>query len=137
MLARVDEGRTMNSIKCLDYTILFCRDLPRAVAFYQDVMRFQIEAERENWVNFRLGGSILALARRVRTDAEQSSEGSDGESVQLAFRVPPSRLDTCHRELIELGVTIVSPPRELPHWGHRMFLFRDPEGHLLEIYAEI
>ena len=128
----------MDSIRNLDYTILFCRDLPRATAFYRDVMRFQIEVERENWVNFRLGTSILALATRsANSGAEQDSQPDVSASVQLAFRVPPPSVDDCYHELVQAQVPIVSPPKELPHWGHRMFLFRDPEGNLLEIYAEI
>ena len=34
------------------------------------------------------------------------------------------------------GVKIVSPPSDLP-WGHRTLYFRDPDGNMLEIYAEI
>jgi catechol 2,3-dioxygenase-like lactoylglutathione lyase family enzyme len=38
--------------------------------------------------------------------------------------------------LEERGVAIVSPPTDQP-FGHRTLFFRDPDGNVLEIYAEI
>lgn len=38
--------------------------------------------------------------------------------------------------LTERGVTIISGPTDQP-WGHRTLFFRDPDGNVLEIYAEI
>jgi catechol 2,3-dioxygenase-like lactoylglutathione lyase family enzyme len=128
----------MESIRNVDYTILICADLPRTMAFYRDVMQFPVEIENASWVNFHLGSSILALrTRSVDGGFEDGSCESGSASVQLAFRVPASKLDDCYRELLRQQVTIVRTPTELPDWGHRMFLFRDPEGNLLEIFAEI
>ena len=128
----------MDAIKSVDYTILICDDLPRSVAFYRDVMKFPIEVERENWVNFRVGSTILALrTRSIDGGFEDGDKIAGSASVQIAFRVPPSDLDECFRVLEEKHVPIVRAPVELPHWGQRMFLFRDPEGNLLEIYAEL
>ena len=128
----------MDAIKSLDYTILICDDLPRSVAFYRDVMRFPIEVEQEIWVNFRVGSAILALrTRSVDGGFEDGAKIAGSASVQVAFRVPPSKLDECYRELEEKHVPIVRAPVELPNWGQRMFLFRDPVGNLLEIYAEL
>jgi glyoxylase I family protein len=36
-----------------------------------------------------------------------------------------------------LRVSILSPPKDLPNWRHRTLFFRDPEGNIIEIYAEI
>ena len=57
--------------------------------------------------------------------------------MQLAFRVPPPAIDDWHAELMAHGVTITSPPRDLPAWRHRTLFFRDPEGNVIELYAEI
>ena len=57
-------------------------------------------------------------------------------SVQLAFRVSPGDVDRCDAELRDAGIEPVSPPRNQP-WGHRTLFFRDPDGNVLEIYAEI
>jgi catechol 2,3-dioxygenase-like lactoylglutathione lyase family enzyme len=34
------------------------------------------------------------------------------------------------------GVSLLSPPTDQP-FGHRTLFFRDPDGNLLEVYAEI
>ena len=129
----------MDSIRNVDYTILICNDLPRTTTFYRDVMRFPIVTQRENWVDFRVGSSILSLRTRIAQGGfEDGPHLDDGSaSVQIAFRVPPSKIDDCYRELLRQSVPIVRAPVELSTWGHQMFLFRDPEGNLLEIYAEI
>jgi catechol 2,3-dioxygenase-like lactoylglutathione lyase family enzyme len=57
--------------------------------------------------------------------------------IQLAFRVSPPAVERCHQELIASGAEILSPPEDLPSWRHRTLFFRDPEGNIIEIYAEI
>jgi catechol 2,3-dioxygenase-like lactoylglutathione lyase family enzyme len=56
--------------------------------------------------------------------------------VQLAFRVAPAQVDRCAEELAAAGVTIESPPTDQP-WGHRTLFFRDPDGNVLEIFADV
>jgi hypothetical protein len=46
-------------------------------------------------------------------------------------------IDACYEALQTSGVTILSPPRDIPSWRHRALFFRDPEGNVLEIYAEV
>jgi catechol 2,3-dioxygenase-like lactoylglutathione lyase family enzyme len=50
--------------------------------------------------------------------------------------VSPTALDACHAELVAKGVAILRKPTDLPAWRHRTLFFRDPEGNLIEIYAE-
>jgi catechol 2,3-dioxygenase-like lactoylglutathione lyase family enzyme len=57
-------------------------------------------------------------------------------SLQLAFRVAPGEVATCANTLEERGVSIVSGPTDRA-FGHRTLFFRDPDGNVLEIYAEI
>ena len=57
-------------------------------------------------------------------------------SLQLAFRVAPSDVDRCAAELIAAGVEIELPPTDQP-WGHRTLFFRDTDGNVIEIYADI
>ena len=40
-------------------------------------------------------------------------------------------------ELIAQGVEMMGPPRDIPSWGHRAIFFRDTEGNVIEIYAEV
>jgi len=57
-------------------------------------------------------------------------------SLQFAFRVAPQEVDACAATLEARGVAIVSPPTDQA-FGHRTLFFRDPDGNVLEIYAEI
>ena len=45
-------------------------------------------------------------------------------------------MDACHAELVAKGVPILREPTDLPDWRHRTLFFRDPEGNIIEIYAE-
>lgn len=126
------------SIRNLDYVVLLCEDLARARLFYLDVMKFRIERETPRWVSFYVGSGLLCLRPRTLEGVFQDGPGAPGSaSVQLAFRVPPSELDECQAELIAKGVEMMGPPRDIPAWRHRALFFRDPEGNVIEIYAEL
>jgi glyoxylase I family protein len=106
-------------------------------AFYRDVMKFPIEVDRENWVSFRVGATLLTLRRRgMWTVCDDGPSIAGSAAIQLAFRVPPPAVDACHTELIAAGVSIIRGPTDLPDWRHRTLFFRDPEDNIIEIYAE-
>jgi catechol 2,3-dioxygenase-like lactoylglutathione lyase family enzyme len=128
--------KALDTIRQLDYTILFARDLPRMRRFYENVMRFPIHvALGPQWIAYRVGSNILTLTERglMFTDP---APATGALSVQLAFRVAPADVDRCAAELAAAGVTIERPPADQP-WGHRTVFFRDPDGNVLEIFAEI
>ena len=57
-------------------------------------------------------------------------------SLQLAFRVTRQEVDACAAALRARGVEIGKEPADQP-WGHRSLFFRDPDGNVLESYADI
>ena len=125
------------AIKQIDYVILLCRDIQAMREFYLDIMRFPLEEDTDTWMKFRVGSGFLTLRPRGHWRGWHDGDIPPGSaSVQLAFCVAYDEVDTCHRELVELDVDIVEPPRD-QHFGHRTLFFRDPEGNVLEIYAEI
>lgn len=128
---------SLPAIHNLDYTILLCRNMAETRAFYRDVMGFPVELDLENWVSFRVGASLLTLRPRGQGPAGDDGPSPAGSAaVQLAFRVPPPAVDTCHAELLAKGVKILKEPTDLPAWRHRTLFFCDPEDNVLEIYAE-
>lgn len=128
---------SLGGITNLDYTVIPCSRLGETRAFYTDIMGFTVEEDRENWVSFRLGATLLALRPRGTwsvCDDGPLPRGTAG--VQLAFRVPLDAVDACHETLVARGVPILRPPTDLPHWRHRTLFFRDPEDTIIEIYAK-
>jgi catechol 2,3-dioxygenase-like lactoylglutathione lyase family enzyme len=123
-------------IRSLDYTVIFARQMAEMREFYGSTMGFPLHRELSpRWVEFRIGFNILALTEHGgRFDDPAPPVGA--LSLQLAFRVAPQEVDLCAATLAERGVAIVSPPTDQP-FGHRTLFFRDPDGNVLEIYAEI
>jgi len=129
----------LGSIRNLDYVVLLCEDLERARRFYLDVMQFRVERETPRWVSFHVGSGLLCLRPRSLEGVFQDGPGvpSGSASVQLAFRVAPPEIDEIQAELAAAGVDLLGSPRDIPAWGHRALFFRDPEGNVIEIYAEV
>jgi catechol 2,3-dioxygenase-like lactoylglutathione lyase family enzyme len=129
---------SLGDIRNLDYTILLCSHMRETKEFYLDVMGFALAHDSERWVSFQVGSTLLTLRPRGPGLAWEDGPIAPGSSaVQLAFRVPPHMVDACHEVLQAKGVPILSPPRALASWQHRALFFRDPEGNVIEIYAEI
>jgi lactoylglutathione lyase len=123
-------------IRALDYTIIFVRDMAAMRRFYGDIMQFPLERELSTgWIEYRAGSNILALANRSRTAGDPPIPTGTA-ALQLAFRVPPSTVDACAAAFDAARVTIVEPPKDQT-WGHRTLFVRDPDGNLVEIYADI
>ena len=125
----------LTSLQQLNYVIVLCDDLDRMKAIYRMLFAFPIDSESETGLAFRAGSVLLALRKRTR---DYDGQGVRGElpGVQIAFLVSPAEVDLCYGQLLEMGVEIVDPPTDQPR-GHRTVYFTDPEGNLLEIYAEI
>jgi lactoylglutathione lyase len=133
---RPQSGNALRAIRNLDYTIVFARDLPAMRRFYSDTMGFELVRELgPSWIEYRVGAAILALTQRgLRFNDPSPAPGA--LSLQLAFRVGVAEVDQCAAALKAAGVVIVSEPTDQP-WGHRTVFFRDPDGNVLEIYADL
>ena len=124
------------AIRSIDYTVIFVRDMAAMRRFYEDVLCFPLTRELSpGWIEYQIGSNTLALARPSRTAADAPTPAGSA-SLQLAFKVSPPEVDACAGELLRHGITLVSPPTN-QSFGHRTLFFRDPDGNLLEVYAEI
>jgi len=125
----------LKAIRHLDYVILLCDDIPRMKQFYHEIMGFPIYRDWESWVEMRVGSVLLTLRLRNRPyDGPSFQPNSAG--IQLAFRVTPAEVDSCYTELQAQGVEIIEPPTS-KEYGHKTLFFKDPEGNVHEIYADI
>ena len=116
--------------------LLVVADLPRAVAWYRDVLGAEIVNEYggtsavirfvDSWLLLVAGGEPTADKPTV-TLAPPADP--DRASAELIVAVPDCR--AAHAELVARGATFLADPVEYP-WEIRAF-FRDPDGHLIEI----
>jgi len=126
----------LNEIRQIDYTVIFARDMVAMRRFYETVMEFPLLRRlSDRWIEYRIGATTLAVTTHgARFNDPPPAEGA--LSLQLAFRVAPQTVAECAAALEAKGVTLIAPVTDHP-FGHRTIFFRDPDGNVLEIYAEI
>ena len=126
----------LRAIRAIDYTVIFVRDMAAMRRFYEDILGLSLLRElSQGWIEYRVGDNTLALAT-PRLTARDAPTPNGSASLQLAFKVSVPEVDQCAEELVRHGVTLLSPPTDQV-FGHRTLFFRDPDGNLLEIFAEI
>jgi catechol 2,3-dioxygenase-like lactoylglutathione lyase family enzyme len=129
-------GSAFRAIRTIDYTVIFVRDMAAMRRFYEDILGFSLLRELSpNWIEYQVGGNTLALARPGRTAADAPMPNGTA-ALQLAFKVSASEVDQCADELVRRSIALLSPPTDQA-FGHRTLFFRDPDGNLLEVFAEI
>jgi len=119
-------------------TILAVADVGRSLAFYRDMLGFEVEATYEDppYATLARAGARLSLA-------EQGHAAEDRPGVSMIAPADPSRLAAilvlevsdclgAHRELAGAGVRFLAEPYSPPWGGHRCFAV-DPDGNLVEL----
>lgn len=126
----------LHAIRHLDYVVLFARNMSAMRDFYGNVLGFELQRElTPQWIEYRIGASLLALTEHgLMFNDDKTPAGA--LSAMLAFRVAPSQVDECAAELRRQGYALVGEPID-QQWGHRTMFVRDPDGNVVEIYAEI
>lgn len=120
-------------------TILYVDDLPRAVAFYRDVLGFApMRGDPARFQAFDSGaGRVLLLFKRGGTLVPTMVSGGvipphDGAGPHhIGFAIAADAYEPWRARLTARGLTIESEAK----WerGGRSLYFRDPDGHLLEL----
>jgi catechol 2,3-dioxygenase-like lactoylglutathione lyase family enzyme len=128
--------QALSHIRQIDYTVIFARDMAAMRHFYETVMEFPLlRSLSDRWFEYRVGSTTLALT--VHGGRFNDPPPAPGAlSLQLAFRVPPQAVADCAAALAAKGVEPISPLTDHA-FGHRTIFFRDPDGNVIEIFAEI
>jgi lactoylglutathione lyase len=104
------------------------KDLPRAEAFYRDVLGLEvgIRDERRNWLFLRAGGD--------RGMVVLQEDKGEWPLQHFAFTVAEADVDRAATMLRERGVEVDGP--HFHQWMPATSLyFKDPDGHELELCA--
>ena len=106
------------------------RDLPRAEAFYREVLELEVglRDERRNWLFLRAGGQAGMIVL-------QEDKG-DWPTQHFAFTVDEADIERAAAELRERDVTVNGSV--FHEWmPAKSIYFADPDGHALELCAPV
>lgn len=124
-------GTTNVGITNIGQISIIAHDLPRATAFYRDVLGLPLLFTAGNMAFFDCGGVRLMLG-------PASAPELDHPSSILYFRVPD--IQAAHRLLVEMGVKIEAPPRLIaPMKTYDLWMvgFHDSEGNVMQLMSEV
>ena len=110
---------------------IIAHDLPRATAFYRDVLGLPLLFTAGGMAFFDCGGVRLMLG-------PASAPELDHPSSILYFRVPD--VHAAHRHLVAVGVKIEAPPRliaRIETYDLWMVGFRDSEDNIMQLMSEV
>jgi catechol-2,3-dioxygenase len=115
----------------LDHVVLRCRDQPRMIRFYSEVLGLAEERRIEaiGLVQLRAGRSLVDLV-------PGEPAGYEGANVDhVCLLLAPVAMDDVVRHLAERGVeTIGEPMVRYGATGYGLSLYlRDPEGNVVEL----
>lgn len=104
------------------------RDVPRSSAFYRDVLGFRELHSSDAIAELVIGETKLVLLRA-------SFDVVAPKDLHFGFRETRDGVDEWGRKAREAGVTIESGPARA-EWGGYVLYLRDPDGYLIEIWAD-
>jgi predicted enzyme related to lactoylglutathione lyase len=123
-------GRAGVGVRRLGQVSVNARDVPRAKAFYQDVLELRHLFDASGMSFFDCGGVRLMLSRPEAPEF--------GHTSVLYLEVADIALS--HRVLIERGVVFEGAPHRIADLGDRelwMAFFRDSEANMLALMSEV
>ena len=114
---------------------LFVSDVPKSLAFYRDVLGFEVERQEQDYVALRSGAARIALNRAdglakqhfFNPELQQQRRGLGAEIVLEVDDI------AAHFERAKAsGHPILSPLKKRP-WGLTDYRVADPDGYYLRI----
>ena len=108
-------------------TILYCQAYEESVRFYRDLLKLEIAAEKDWFVEFHLGNeAFVSVADAGRTHIPAGS----GAGITLSWQVEDVR--ALRYRLVDIGID-VSPV--VWRWGAWVLFLWDPSGNRIELWS--
>ena len=124
------------------YTILYVRDVPRAMAFYQEVFALQEKfcSPEKDYGELATGSVTLAFARFELAASNLSRGFNRAEVKAMPFGIEigfeSDDVDGTVQKAIAAGATLYEQAQPKP-WGQTVAYVRDLDGFLVEIGSPI
>jgi uncharacterized glyoxalase superfamily protein PhnB len=111
-------------------------DVDALAAFYARVLRRHVpRSDYYTEVTTAVASVAFSRSRFTEPDARGGGCGlAVPDGVILDFHADD--VDTEYERLRSFGLDWVMPPTDQP-WGKRSMMFRDPDGHIVNVFAEI
>lgn len=122
----------------LGYTILYVKDVPRSVAFYEDAFgltrRFVHEAGM--YAEMDTGATTLSFAANglAKSNLPCGFQENDPSRPPAGFEIAfvTEDVPAAYDRAVSMGAIAVSPPKEKP-WGQIVAFVRDKDGITVEL----
>lgn len=121
-------------------TVLLTNRIERLASFYTTLLRRAPTWYRDDYAAFEMPGSTLALFTVAGHDEHiRPGAAVAGENQSMKIELEVNDLDETYHRLHDNDEPydwVRSPPAEMP-WGTQIVVLRDPDGHLIELYAPL
>jgi len=114
---------------------LITENVPSLAAFYAQILGVEADGD-ETHVEMRTDGAGLAIysVTGMESLAPGSMAGAGCGSFTISFEV--QNVDAEYERLKAIGVEFVKLPATHP-WGARSCWFRDPDGNIVNFFANV
>lgn len=113
-------------------------DLERLVKFYEQITRMSVVKYTPEFAELKTQNATIAIGSTKTLQVfggDEIAQPAQNRSVIIEFRVEDVEKD--YERLAEyLKNCIVQKPTTLP-WGNKSFLFRDPDGNLVNLFTPV
>ena len=114
---------------------LITNNVPNLAEFYTKVLGVKAEGDDVHVeLNTEGAGMTIYSAAGMESLAPKSMRGAGTGSFTIGFEVKD--VDAAYERLRALNVEFVKLPTTHP-WGTRSFWFRDPDGNIVNFFADV
>lgn len=121
------------AIKKIEATIIFVKDVKKAVKFYTEKLGLSKSDDGEDFANIKVGDKNVALlGPKVIKELLGKDITKPRYSALIAAEVED--LDKSYEELKSKGVKFIKAPK-MQSWGQYTAYLTDPDEHIWEIFT--
>ncbi len=113
----------------IQYAMAFVSDMPKATAFYRDVLGLPLKFESPVWTEFATEGATLALHLSDAPALPKQPGVDPAGGVRIGFNVPD--LDAFHEKMRAHDVPCVQEPEF--QFGAKLAQYSDPDGLVFSV----